>query len=119
MIPIIAKTIKGFPIKTKSEKAIIGKIKPEKLENISDDPKITKNTKIKKSFSGLTRLAIWKFSAELAKAKPAKNPPISMENPNFSAPEATIKSQARLVKNKSSCEWAILSKIKGKTFLPR
>ena len=50
-IPIIIITIKGLPIKTKSEKTIIGKSNPEKSENISEEPRMTKNIKIKKSRS--------------------------------------------------------------------
>ena len=81
---------------------MIGRARPEKLEKIIEEPKITKNTRRKKSRKDLTLAEIWKFSEELAKAKPARNPPISIENPVFAVIVATPKHQAKLVKNRSS-----------------
>ena len=51
--PIIIRTIRGLPISTKSEKTIIGQVRPEKSENTSEEPKITKKIKMKKSLKDL------------------------------------------------------------------
>ena len=89
------------------------------LENVMEEPSATKNIRIKKSRSGRTRAEIWKCSAELARAKPARNPAISMENPINSAKAATKNTQARDMTNKSSCERATLSNTNGRIFLPK
>ena len=44
---------------------------------------------------------------------PAKNAPISAEKPSARLDSAKVKHQARLDKNNSSCERAILLKIRG------
>src|SRR4030042_5816499 len=117
---MIIKTIKGFPIKTKSDNnIIIGHTSPERFENINEEPRMTKNIKTKKSLKERTFAEIWKFSEEFTKENPAKNPPISMEKPAFDAIIATPKHHAKLLKNKSSCERAILSKSRRRIFLPK
>ena len=96
----------------------IGKLNPSKLENMIDEPRMTKNITMKKSLNDFTLLAISKCSDELASAMPAKKPPISKEKPTLSTSATTRNAHAKLVKNKSSWDLAILSKIKGRTFLP-
>ncbi|MBT9171531.1 MAG: hypothetical protein DDT18_01914 [Actinobacteria bacterium] len=92
---------------------------PERSEKIREEPKITKKIKIKKSLSDLILAEIWKCSEELANARPAKNPPISMEKPSFVVRVAMPKHHAKLTKKRSSWEPAILLKISGRIFLPK
>ena len=110
---MIVITMSGLPMSTKSEYKIIGQRRPVKSDRISDEPNITKKMRMKKSRRYRILLPIWKWPEELASDNPARKPPISIENPTLTVNVAMRKHQARLVKNKSSLDVAILSKMRG------
>ena len=74
-------TINGFPTSTNPDNRIAGTIAEEMLLNCNSIPSNTKNIIMKKSRIDFIFVTIWKLSVEFASANPARNPPISTENP--------------------------------------
>src|SRR3989344_8278556 len=111
-------TVSGF---TRSTKAMNIHVVAESVENPAmpaEEPRKTKNPRMKKSRRGRIFVAIWKCSEELESAKPARNPAISMERPIFPATAAMEKSHAKLTRKRSSSDLLIRSKSAGSARLP-
>ena len=71
-------------------------------------PNITKNNVMKKSLNGLILLLISNLYGKLANDNPAKNAPISIENPIYLEIIMNKNGNVIELKNNNSCDLAIL-----------
>src|SRR3989344_6097549 len=102
MVSITANTIKGLPIRIKSDKSTTSQTGTAADPKPIVAPKRIKKIMTKKSRRGLTRAEIWILYCDDAIASPARNAPIASENPKKAATVEKRNAQAIAATNNNS-----------------